>query len=114
MLEVGAADDPAFALRTGTGGSSKPLAFMHTAGIDVQASASPTIKAGHDTMPSVQDGTIVRRLTETESERLMGFPDGWTDNQSGSARYRQLGNSVAVPVVEWLARRLISVDEELT
>lgn len=40
--------------------------------------------------------------------------DGWTDNQSGSARYRQLGNSVAVPCVEWIARRLVAVDEELT
>lgn len=40
--------------------------------------------------------------------------DGWTDGQSGSARYRQLGNSVAVPVVEWIARRLVAVDEELT
>jgi len=59
--------------------------------------------------------TIVRRLTEVECERLQGYPDGWTERgvQSGSARYRQLGNSVAVPVVEWIARRLIAVDEEL-
>jgi DNA (cytosine-5)-methyltransferase 1 len=55
--------------------------------------------------------TIVRRLTELECERLQGYPDGWTDNQTASARYRQLGNSVAVPCVEWIARRLIAVDE---
>ncbi len=54
--------------------------------------------------------TIVRRLTELECERLQGYPDGWTAGQSGSARYRQLGNSVAVPVVEWIARRLVEVD----
>ena len=62
---------------------------------------------------AVRDGTVVRRLTERECERLQGYPDGWTAGQSGSARYRQLGNSVAVPVVEWIARRLIAVDEEL-
>jgi DNA (cytosine-5)-methyltransferase 1 len=57
--------------------------------------------------------TIVRRLTEMECERLQGFPDGWTEGQTASARYRQLGNSVAVPCVEWLARRLIATDKEI-
>ena len=55
--------------------------------------------------------TTVRRLTETECERLQGFPDGWTDNQSGSARYRQLGNSIAVPVVEWIAQRITELED---
>jgi len=50
--------------------------------------------------------TGVRRLTPTECERLQGFPDGWTDGQSDGVRYRQLGNAVAVPVIEWLGRRL--------
>jgi site-specific DNA-cytosine methylase len=49
----------------------------------------------------------VRRLTPVECERLQGFPDGWTDGQSDSARYRQLGNAVTVPVAEWIGRRLI-------
>ena len=49
----------------------------------------------------------VRRLTPTECERLQGFPDGWTAGQSDSARYRQLGNAVAVPVVEWIGKRII-------
>jgi len=48
----------------------------------------------------------IRRLTPTECERLQGFPDGWTNGQSDSTRYRQLGNAVAVPVVEWIARRI--------
>lgn len=51
----------------------------------------------------------VRRLTPTEAERLMGFPDGFTDGQSDSARYHQLGNSVAVPVVEWIGQRIMEV-----
>lgn len=49
----------------------------------------------------------VRRLTPTECERLQGFPDGWTDGQSDAQRYKQLGNAVAVPVAEWIGRRII-------
>lgn len=48
----------------------------------------------------------VRRLTPTECERLQGFPDGWTAEQSDSQRYRQLGNAVCVSVAEWLGHRL--------
>lgn len=53
--------------------------------------------------------STVRRLTPTECERLQGFPDGYTTGQSDSARYRQLGNAVAVPVAAWIARRLMTV-----
>lgn len=54
----------------------------------------------------------VRRLTPMECERLQGFPDGWTDlPQSDSARYHQLGNAVAVPCAEWIARRIMQVLE---
>jgi DNA (cytosine-5)-methyltransferase 1 len=49
----------------------------------------------------------VRRLTPTECERLQGFPDGWTDGQADSNRYKQMGNAVAVPVVNWIIERLI-------
>jgi DNA (cytosine-5)-methyltransferase 1 len=49
--------------------------------------------------------TSVRRLTPTECERLQGFPDGWTDGQPDTARYKQLGNAVTVNVAEWIARR---------
>lgn len=52
----------------------------------------------------------VRRLTPIECERLQGFPDDWTDGQSDSARYRQLGNAVAVPVVAWIGRRIVEVE----
>lgn len=51
----------------------------------------------------------VRRLTPTECERLQGFPDGWTEGRSDSARYRMLGNAVAVPVAAWIATRLADV-----
>ena len=49
-----------------------------------------------------------RRLTPTECERLQGFPDGWTSGQADSHRYKQLGNAVAVPVVEWIGRRIVA------
>lgn len=51
----------------------------------------------------------VRRLTPTECERLQGFPDGHTAGQSDSARYRQLGNAVAVPVARWIGERIASL-----
>lgn len=70
--------------------------------------------------PAIMNKAAVRRLTPIECERLMGFPDGWTENTtypdyiknigghlSDSTRYRMLGNSVAVPVVEWIFRRMV-------
>ena len=47
---------------------------------------------------------LIRRLTPLECERLQGFPDGWTNipGASDSARYKALGNSVAIPCVEYL------------
>lgn len=51
----------------------------------------------------------VRRLTPRECERLQGFPDDYTAGFSDSVRYRMLGNSVAVPVVEWLAKAMRAV-----
>lgn len=51
----------------------------------------------------------VRRLTPVECERLQGFPDGWTEGQADSHRYKQMGNAVAVPVVEWVIRGIVEV-----
>ena len=47
---------------------------------------------------------IVRRLTPLECERLQGYEDGWTDIEGASdtARYKALGNSVAIPCVEFV------------
>lgn len=52
----------------------------------------------------------VRRLTPTECERLQAFPDGWTEGQADSVRYRQLGNAVTVSVVYWIAKRIMEVE----
>ena len=54
---------------------------------------------------------LIRRLTPLECERLQGYPDGWTDvpGASDSARYKALGNSVAIPCVEYLMQRVAMV-----
>ena len=63
--------------------------------------------------PNRQYAQLIRRLTPLECERLQGFPDGWTDipGASDSARYRALGNSVAIPCVEFIMKSLREVTE---
>lgn len=94
-----------------------------------QGGVAPTLQqrmgTGGNNIPLVG----VRRLTPTECERLQGFPDGWTQyamamakngmfyeekevEQKDSVRYRQLGNAVAVPVVEWIGKRIMEAENE--
>ena len=66
----------------------------------------------------VMSRCVVRRLTPLECERLQGFPDGWTDigdytdstgkqrKTSDSARYKALGNSIALPFWRWMFGRM--------
>lgn len=74
---------------------------------------SPTLTVSDATPMGVHCAQGVRRLTPTECERLQGFPDHWTaysdgKTQADSARYRQLGNAVAVPVAEWIGKRIMA------
>ena len=67
---------------------------------------------------TVRTGMIVRRLTPMECERLQGYPDGWTDigewmdskgkrrKDADSPRYKALGNSIALPFWDFLAKRI--------
>lgn len=66
-------------------------------------------------MHGVCDKAIVRKLTPVECERLQGFPDNWTkvpyrgksaDDCPDSPRYKAIGNSMAVPVMRWIGKRL--------
>ncbi len=56
----------------------------------------------------------VRRLTPTECERLMGWPDGWTAHRADGTpiadgpRYRMCGNGVVAPVAQWIGTRIRS------
>ena len=66
----------------------------------------------------VRQRYCIRRLTPLECERLQGFPDGWTDigewvdskgkkrQTTDSARYKALGNSIALPPWRWMLKRL--------
>jgi DNA (cytosine-5)-methyltransferase 1 len=60
----------------------------------------------------------VRRLTPTECERLQGFPDGYTlvphrgKPAADGPRYKSLGNSMAVPVMAWIGRRINQAIQE--
>lgn len=64
---------------------------------------------------AIAGNTIVRKLTPVECERLQGFPDDWTkvpyrgksaDACPDSPRYKAIGNSMAVPVMRWIGKRL--------
>lgn len=67
---------------------------------------------------TVRQNMVVRRLTPMECERLQGYPDGWTDigewrdskgkmrKPSDSPRYKALGNSIALPFWDFLAKRI--------
>ena len=71
----------------------------------------------------VRGQTVVRRLTPLECERLQGYPDGWTDigewtdsngkkhQTSDAARYKALGNSIALPPWKWVLKRICACYE---
>lgn len=101
--------------RMGTGGNNMPMVAHPISGnmIGRQEHNGPngwTVGTEEDPMftltstdrHAVGTQSQVRRLTPLECERLQGFPDGWTDSQSDTNRYKQMGNAVAVPVVEWI------------
>jgi DNA (cytosine-5)-methyltransferase 1 len=67
---------------------------------------------------AVATSTAVRRLTPTECERLQGFPDDYTaipyrrkaaDQCPDGPRYKALGNSMAVPVMQWIGKRIMVI-----
>ena len=84
----------------------------------VQKEMSGTLGTSND-QTLIQPGRV-RRLTPTECERLQGFPDGWTqigyrgkpaEKCPDGPRYKAIGNSMAVPVMAWIGKR-IQLSEE--
>jgi len=110
--------------RWGTGGNNMPIVYeAHAQDARYrEQEVCPTIQARHANMtstPIVQQQAVIRRLTPVEAERLQGFPDNYTDipynnkpNSPDGARYKALGNSMAVPVMQWIAKRLLKRNEE--
>ena len=107
----------------GTGGPSGDEAYNLVYGIILGNSAEAfSIGAKEDVSPPARGGgggvipTIagvdvgVRRLMPLECERLQGFPDGFTEGHSDTQRYRMIGNAIAVPVAEWIGRRILEHD----
>lgn len=116
---------PRLQARMGTGGNQVPLTYQmqgfgdYRAGEVASSCKQRDFKDGTDLVGAVV-GTamIVRRLTPMECERLQGYPDGWTDigewmdskgkrhKDADSPRYKALGNSIALPFWDFLAKRI--------
>ena len=104
----------------GTGGNNLPLVRMFSRQrVDVfkdnNTASTESARQHKDATDLVlqEAGTdrplLIRRLTPLECERLQGFPDHWTDlsGASDSSHYRALGNSVAIPCVEYIMRGIV-------
>ena len=98
---------------------------------DIFQTLSTRMGTGGGNVPLVMEEhemeTIVRRLTPMECERLQGYPDHWTDlgewvdsngkkhKDADSPRYKALGNSLALPFWEWMAKRMAKyIDDDPT
>ena len=102
--------------------SFKPGQSEAAGGTFITVEFAPTLQAqnnGSTAVPAVCTGGDTRRLTPTECERLMGFPDGWTaipwrgKAASGcpdGARYKALGNSMAVNCMRFIGERIALVE----
>lgn len=119
-------DYTAIAMATGQGGAETVLDLSHTLNCNheqpivahtLRARASDPHREDSATYPIT--GGKARRLTPLECERLQGYPDGWTDigpwtdsggklhkESSDTARYKALGNSIALPPWKWVLKRL--------
>lgn len=117
-LGIGNGGDPSYTVDT-TGAQSVAFDEMNF----TTTAMHQTLRAGTpQSTGAVVPPSTVRRLTPTECERLQGFPDGWTAEridevkglvtQADSSRYKQMGNAVAVPCVEWIVNRLVEIDRD--
>jgi site-specific DNA-cytosine methylase len=106
-LGIGDEGAPAYTLDT----QSRPavMAFdTYNQTVSEKAKTLNSSATDVDHTGAVWKGQTVRRLTPVECERLQGFPDNWTAGQADSSRYKQMGNAVAVPVVSWIAERMVA------
>ena len=81
-------------------------------GIGISKETCYTVNA--TSIHAIANKYCVRRLTPIETERLQGFQDNWTNvgNPSLSKRYNALGRSMAVPVMQWIGKRINDVNKE--
>ena len=106
-------------LTTGTGkrydAETETLIAFHATQDPISGPVSPALGT------SMYAGVLhqgVRRLTPRECERLQGFPDDWTlvpyrgKPAANGPRYKACGNSMAVPVMRWIGRRIAEAEAE--
>jgi DNA (cytosine-5)-methyltransferase 1 len=97
-----------------TGGGNRPSA---RGGDLIAGTVRSHTRPGSNEIGSIVQTSAVRRLTPRECERLQGFPDNYTliPWRKGLApdgpRYKALGNSMAVPVMSWVGRRIQVVED---
>jgi DNA (cytosine-5)-methyltransferase 1 len=97
-------------------GAFKPGQSAQAHSIGYENEMAPTLEAGSggNNKPAVHHGMAVRRLTPVECERLQGFGDNYTnikDKCPDGPRYKALGNSMAVPVMAWIGKRIQEVEQ---
>lgn len=109
---------PSLQARMGTGGNQVPLTLDGSEVVSTLMARDYKGSGRCDSFGRIISTPIVRRLTPLECERLQGFPDGWTDigdytdsagkkrKTSDSARYKALGNSIALPFWRWMFGRM--------
>ena len=107
---------------TGVHGVAQPTAYAFEPGITKREGnesrfveeMSPTLRSGMgDNQVGVIQLMAVRRLTPIECEALQGFPKNYTnipwrkkEESPDGPRYKALGNSMAVPVMHWIGKRI--------
>lgn len=120
--------------RWGTGGGNVPIVQAYSIREDAQANnfsatpleVTPALQAlrpsvqSHHAQTFIASKSAIRRLTPTECERLQGFPDGYTvipwrgkAEPPDAPRYKAMGNSMAVPVMAWIGKRIQEVENGL-
>ena len=98
-------------------GRGTPIVFTQEATPKTSKDCSQSLDSENGRRMSVQRGQQVRRLTPRECERLQGFPDDYTlipfrgRPATDGHRYRALGNSMAVPCMAWIGKRIQAVEE---
>lgn len=112
---------PSLQARMGTGGNQVPLTYQMNGFGDYRAAEVASSCKQRDFKDSTDlaiTNMVVRRLTPMECERLQGFPNHWTDigewtdekgkkhKDADSPRYKALGNSIALPFWDFLAKRI--------
>lgn len=125
-IDLHMSDDCALALqRSQTQAVTYPInmqiATRHNAlgegtGLGIGSESDPAFTLLRDHHHAVGTHSAVRRLTPRECERLQGFPDDYTlvphrnKPAADGQRYKALGNSMAVPVMRWIGKRIAMVD----